>query len=180
MIIYFTDKYTGGREESRRLLKEALTVHTGDAERAKTLIGTLKEGEHGKPYTEGFCCFSISHTGSIWAVLFADHECGLDIQLERKCDIKAISERFFAAQDAAMITSAEDFFRIWTRREALVKALGSTVADTDLPAVSGETAEFGDRRFSIRDICIPGMSDLYAAVCLEGEAPDPVSEIHRL
>ena len=37
MIIYYTDNFTGGREESRRLLEKALAVHTGDEKQAKTL-----------------------------------------------------------------------------------------------------------------------------------------------
>ena len=60
MIIYYTDNFTGGREESRRLLEKALAVHTGDEKQAKKLTGALKKGEHGKPYIEGFSCFSIS------------------------------------------------------------------------------------------------------------------------
>ena len=38
MIIYYNDKFTGGRAESHRLLADALTVHTGDAEKAKKII----------------------------------------------------------------------------------------------------------------------------------------------
>lgn len=194
MIIYYTDRFTGSREESRRLLKEAIAVHTGDEEQAKTLIGALKKGEHGKPYIEGFCCFSISHTGSIWAALFADRECGLDIQLARKCDAKAIAERFFPPEDAAFIASAfdeetpdgsgeraaETFFRIWARREALVKAVGSSVYDPDLPAVLSGKAEVNGKRYSIEDIDFLRRSQLHAAICVEGGASYHVPEVRRL
>lgn len=175
MIIYYTDGFESGREESHRLLEKALAAYTGDEKKAKKLIGSLKKGEHGKPYIEGFCCFSISHTGSIWAVLIADRECGLDIQLGRKSDIKAISERWFAPEDAektaALIEknpseAIDTFFRIWTRREALTKAMGSTVYDPDLPAVSGGEALINGNRYVIRDIRLPGMPELYAAMCI--------------
>lgn len=169
MIIYYTGKFAGGREESRRLLERAIAVHTGDEEQAKTLIGELKKGEYGKPYIEDFCCFSISHTGSIWAALFADRECGLDIQLSRKCDIMGIARRFFAPPDAAKISSDDDFFHLWARREALTKAIGGSVYDTDLPAVSSCSAVKSGKRYTIRDICLPDMPELYAAVCLEGD-----------
>lgn len=176
MIIYYTDRFTGGREESRRLLMEACAAYTGDEEQAKTLIGALKKGEHGKPYIEGFSCFSVSHTGSIWAALFADRECGLDIQLGRKCDIMAISERFFAPQDKTGISSADDFFRVWTRREALVKALGGTVYDPDLPPVSCGGAEIGGIKYTILDSGIPGMPEVYAAICIEDGQGDECPE----
>lgn len=166
MTIYYTDKFTGGREESHRLLRNALAVHTGDKQKAKMLTGALKKGEHGKPYIEGFSSFSISHTGSIWAVLIAEQECGLDIQTGRKCDIKAIAERWFAREDVQTVTSTDEFFCIWTRREALTKALGSTVYDPDLPPVKTGEADIDGNRYFIRDIRIPGMPDIYAAVCI--------------
>ena len=183
MIIYYTDKFTGSREESHRLLGKALAVHTGDEQKAKTMTGALKKGEHGKPFIEGFSCFSISHTGSIWAVLIADRECGLDIQNGRKCNRKAIAERWFAPEDAAKIDetdhadsgNADDvFFRIWTRREALTKALGGTVYDTDLPAVSGEYVMINDNRYIIHDVQLPSMPEIYSAVCIYNT--DSISE----
>jgi phosphopantetheinyl transferase len=168
VIIYFTDKFAGGRNESRSLLKRAIAVHTGDDGQAETLIGALKKGEHGKPYIEGFSCFSISHTGSIWAVLIADPQyenSGLDIQLSRKCNYMAIAERWFAPEDRASISSADEFFRIWTRREALVKALGVTVYDADLKAVSGNHLTVDGKEYTISDISIPEVPGLYAAIC---------------
>lgn len=174
MIIYYTDKYAGSREESHRLLERALAVHTGDEERAKTLIDALKKGEHGKPFIEGSSCFSISHTGSIWAVLVADFECGLDIQHGRKCNMQAIAERWFAPEDTACIASLntdsadayDAFFRIWARREALTKALGGTVYDPDMPPVSGSEVLIEGSRYIIQDIQIPDMPEIYAAVCV--------------
>ena len=169
MIIYYTDNFEGGRAESRRLLERALAVYTGDEKQAKRLIGTLKKGEHGKPYIEGFSCFSISHTGSIWAVLIADRECGLDIQLSRNCDMKAIAERWFAPEDAMAVTpgfAISEFFRIWTRREALTKALGSTVYDPELPPVLTGEADINGDRYIIFDIQLPEIPEIYAAVCI--------------
>ena len=185
MIIYYTDRFPGGSDESRRLLEKALSVHTGNREQAKILIRALKKGEHGKPYIEGFSCFSISHTGNIWAVLVAECECGLDIQLYKKCDIRAISERWFAPEDAALMAAAPDedndemFFRIWTRREALVKTLGGTVYDPCLPAVSSGDLSANGSNYTIRDISFPEMPDLYAAVCFYNTgSPSELNFIH--
>lgn len=182
MIIYYTDKYTGCRDESHRLLAEAVAAHTGDPERADMLTAALKKGEHGKPYIEGFSCFSVSHTGSIWAVLIADCECGLDIQLSRDCNAAAIAERWFAAEDALKVRELSltdrdegirEFFRLWARREALVKALGLTVYEPELPPVSYDGAFAEGRHFAVKDIEFPDINtphtaELYAAVCAEG------------
>lgn len=183
MIIYYTDKFTGGRGESHRLLEKVLSVHTGNEEQAHRLTGAMKRGEHGKPYIDGFSCFSISHTGNIWAVLIADRECGLDIQLGRKCDMSAIAKRWFAPEDAARIAELinkdeadpadtenirDTFFRIWTRREALTKALGGTVYDPDLPAVLTQYVTMNGKRYSLTDTELPDNKQIYAALCVEG------------
>ena len=189
MIIYYTDKYKNGRDESHGLLRKAIAAHTGDEELAKTLTGSLKKGEHGKPYIEGFSCFSISHTGNFWAVLVAEGECGLDIQLGKKCDFRSISERWFASEDAARIaeaaqedadSAADEFFRIWARREALTKAVGGTVYDPALPGVQHGHAEFEGKAYTITDIRLPGNEQLYASVCVEGADTEIVPEFRYL
>jgi len=189
VIIYYTDKYENGRDESHGWLRKAVAVHTGDEELAKTLTGALKKGEHGKPYIEGFSCFSISHTGNFWAVLIAERECGLDIQLGRRGNFRAVAERWFAPGDAARITEAaqhdgdsapDEFFRIWARREALTKAVGSTVYDPALPDVQYGHAKAEGKDYTITDIRLPDNDQLYAAVCVEGTETESVPEYRYL
>ena len=181
MIVYYCDGFAGGRSESRRLLKKAISEYTGDPARAEQLVSTLKTGEQGKPYIEGFEYFSVSHTGSIWAVAVDVRECGLDIQLGKECDINAIARRIYDPKDAERIAriseedpagAKDEFFRIWTRREALTKAMGGSVYDTDLPSVSVDNTVAGLVPYMIADISLPGIEPkggekLYAAVCVE-------------
>ena len=183
MIIYYTEEFAGGHEKSRRLLKRAITEYTADADRAERLIRELRTGEHGKPYIEGFDCFSVSHTGSIWAVLFGEHECGLDIQLGKECDCAAISRRIYPPEDAERIAelvnaSADDgnaydeFFRLWTRREALAKALGGSVYDPGLPSAAVDHPCVNGNAYTVFDIgtsviSVPDGKKLYASVCVE-------------
>lgn len=171
MKVYYTDRFEGGRAESHRLLEEALSEYMGDADKAKVLTRRLKTGEKGKPYIEGFKHFSISHTGRIWAVLIADCECGLDIQLSRKCDALAIAKRIFAPEDVEAVTSSKEFFRLWTRREALVKAMGGSVYETGLPSVIPSGISVNGYDYSLSDIDIPDLPDLYASICLRDESP---------
>lgn len=182
-MIYYTDRFEGGREHSHRLLEKAVAAYVQDAEKAADLMKSMKKGRNGKPYIEDFSCFSISHTGRIWAVLICERECGLDIQLEKKCDISAISRRLFAPEDADMVCGTGSlpddtgrFFSIWVRREALTKALGGSVYDTTLPQVSCDEVITAGRTYLIKEIELPLASDppcekLHAAVCTEsGEA----------
>ena len=184
MIVYYTGNFGGAAGESHRLLKMAITEYTGDKEKAEAMVDGMKTGEHGKPYIDAFCSFSISHSNDVWAVLFSEKNCGLDIQFERKCDILAIARRWFAGEDAEEVAcaKAEDagmakdvFFRIWTRREALVKALGAAVYDSGLPPVSGDSIKVGDYAYALRDVAIPGIPGLHAAVCTEGNEDVSIS-----
>lgn len=179
MIIYYSLSFGGGRGESHELLRRAVSEYLQDDERAGALTDSLRTGRKGKPYIDGFSEFSISHSGNAWAVLFSDKKCGLDIQFERKCDIIAIARRAFDPADAELIYSLYKgspeearrlFFRIWTRREALTKALGESVFDSDIPSVAADSVSMGGSDYLIRDIVIPAAPELYASVCTEGSS----------
>ena len=194
MIIYYTDKYTGGRDESHSLLEEALSVYTGDRDSAGTLTSAMKKGEHGKPFIEGFSCFSISHTGRLWAVLFDECECGLDIQLSRSCNTMAIAHRVFADEDVQWLKTLssrdeekarKEFFRIWTRREALVKALGGSVADSDLPSVLNGKVNMNGCDYFLADLDFPKLKEsdpdeLRCAICIRGSHKVYLPAFHYL
>ena len=85
-------------------------------------------GEHGKPFLTNHpeCCFSISHSGELIALVCADEPVGIDVQeieLEKKHPL-----RFLHQNERHSILMAEDkaaeFCRIWTMNEAFVKLTG--------------------------------------------------------
>jgi hypothetical protein len=200
MVIYYTHSYSNKRGESHRLLQCAIACYLKEngyseddaAAESKTLTASLcTEGEYGKPVIPGFAPFSISHSNNTWAVLIAESDdgaqrCGLDVQYRRKTEAVSVAKRFYAAEDAEMVCAAvtagadaaEDvFFCLWTRREALVKAAGESVAATDFPAVNGDAAVFRDTEYIIADVRIPG-AGLYAAACCDGtQMPVRTSEL---
>ena len=186
MTIYYTHSLNVLKQSSHELLEIAIGDYLKDKEKASELVSNLKERKtdsgSGKPYIEGFSPFSISHSGNSWAVLISDRECGLDIQYERSCDYLSISRRFFAKEDAALVSGAcssdedaaaparSEFFRIWTRREAFVKAIGSSVVREDYPAVgTGPSVRYEDMPYYIGNIRMPEADALHAAICLEAE-----------
>lgn len=186
MIIYYNTEFSGGRPESRRLLEKAFAKQLGDPALAGDLIKRIKTGKEGKPYIDGFSFFSVSHTGSIWAVLIDERECGLDIQLERDCNMQAIADRVYAAEDREILRQAmsepqsgravDIFFQIWTRREALAKALGDSAIKSDLPPVLGEQRGRVIADIPAEEIIFAGADrpekKLYAAVCNESMGAD--------
>jgi 4'-phosphopantetheinyl transferase len=94
-------------------------------------------GKHGKPAVAGACNrenirFSIAHSAGVALMAFArSHDIGIDIERIRPVpEMDGVVERFFSAGEKAHIRGLplherrEAFFRVWTRKEAFVKATG--------------------------------------------------------
>ena len=164
--------------------QDSLTGQKAHEEASRLVSSIRMTGEYGKPYIPGFAPFSISHSENTWAVLIAaDAEgagqvrnystgtCGLDVQYSRKADEESVAKRFFAPEDAEYIAGlpaserTDAFFRLWARREAIVKAEGSSAADSEVPSVRDDTAEYRGVLYRLKDIGIPDCS-AYAAICL--------------
>ena len=84
---------------------------------------------NGKPFIAGGFHFNLTHSGSRAALaICATHEVGIDIETPRQIDL-TIAERFFSPSEYAAILAETDpqsaFFRCWSRKEAVLKALGS-------------------------------------------------------
>lgn len=180
MTIYYSYDYKSKKGESHKLLEKAIALHIGDEQKAVELVGSMHScTELGKPTIDGFDDFSISHNGNCWAVLIAGSACGLDVQYTRRgLDPSRIAKRYYAAEEQKSVADNKEdnyeFFRIWARREALVKSVGTTIVNSNLPCVLGSRVEFEDRVWAIRDLELPPNENateerLAAAVCIEAD-----------
>jgi 4'-phosphopantetheinyl transferase len=90
--------------------------------------------ENGKPHLAGSrVAFNVSHSGE-WIVIACgrDRVIGVDIeQIRPEMDVRSIAARCYATDELAVLDQAEDphgmFFHLWARREAYIKARGSTL-----------------------------------------------------
>jgi 4'-phosphopantetheinyl transferase len=89
-------------------------------------------GAHGKPAlsaARSAPCFNLSHSGGLAALAVAGCDVGIDIEEVRPVD-GAVAERFFSARENAALRGLrgadwrDAFYRCWTRKEAVAKALG--------------------------------------------------------
>ena len=88
--------------------------------------GMLQEwqyNEHGKPFLPDGPFFSISHCKEGIAVVVDEQPVGIDIEHIRHLD-PGLIERTMSARERELIHDARDFTRLWTRKEAVVKAQG--------------------------------------------------------
>lgn len=84
---------------------------------------------YGKPYfiNAKELHFSISHSGDYAMVVMSDKEIGCDIQQIKDVNLR-IADRFFTADEREYVKNTDDFFRIWTLKESLIKAVGKGLA----------------------------------------------------
>lgn len=121
----------------RGVVRERVAAATGVPAAAVEILTSDK----GKPYVKGFqdvFQFSISHDNEYLAVLWhsGPEPVGVDIQkVDEGFDYSVLAGRYFSGQEQRQIHSVWDFFKYWTRKEALLKALGSGLVD-DMKAVA--------------------------------------------
>lgn len=146
-----------------------------------SLLGTapgdivFTTGEHGKPMVGG-AFFNISHSCD-WTLvaISVSGEVGIDVQeMREETPIERIAARFFTEKENRALLEQtnhrerrELFFRIWTRKEAYVKALGSGLfrerAQMDIPLISDTFKIQAESPWRI--LSFKPSNDYWAALC---------------
>lgn len=122
---------SGQHEYAHRLLRECLKPH-GISYTENTPIAKSK---HGKPFLAEYphIHYNVTHSDGITACISASKECGIDAERVRDYRPNVI-KRAFSESEKALIEKAPEeeknllFFRLWTLKEAYVKALGIGVS----------------------------------------------------
>ena len=121
----------------RAALRVLLCRRLGCANRVLTFVAA----EHGKPFAlvqgaRAAVSFSVSHSGAHGLIAVGGGGCvGVDVE-ERtgRHDVDGVLRTAFAAEEQAELAAASGpqklqlFFRLWTMKEALIKALGTGLA----------------------------------------------------
>lgn len=171
MIIYYTNQFGNKKGESHRWLAKAISMHTGQD--ATELVNNMHIGELGKPSIDGIDEFSISHSNNMWAVLFDTFPCGLDIQHHKAVDYMKLANRWYNDEEKKYLgtLSGEElvtgFYKCWTRREALVKSVGGSIVDSNLPSTIGDCIEYMGQKWKFQDFTITGADNMSIAFCVK-------------
>lgn len=91
----------------------------------------LAFGGHGKPCLPDFpgIQFNLSHARGIAACIVSDRECGIDCEPVRECR-PGVMRRAFSGNEQQLVENLSPehrdllFFRLWTLKEAYIKAIG--------------------------------------------------------
>src|SRR5439155_24044853 len=96
---------------------------------------------HGKPgLADSDLRFNISHSGTLAVIALARVEVGVDVQLPRPRRSDAIARRFYTPGEIERLFAnadperrADAFFRLWTCKEAFLKATGEGLSRSMRP-----------------------------------------------
>lgn len=87
--------------------------------------GALCYNEHGKPFLEHGPFFSVSHSRRYSVLAVSENEIGIDIEMHECPSEKLINRCFTEEEQSFAKMSTENFLRIWTAKEAVLKFLGT-------------------------------------------------------
>ena len=122
----------------------------------------------GKPYLENYphIHFSLSHSGS-WAVCaVGDAPLGVDVEQPR-CTME-IAKRFFRPDELPETEDKDHLLRLWTAKEAFVKALGRglTVSPDSFRVILSQNEAVLEQNFSKFSYYLQEFSLGESRVCL--------------
>lgn len=119
--------YVSGRGMLRVLIGECLDLFPGEIE--------IAEERFGKPYLKGHretFQFNISNSGQYVAIAIhpGSQQVGVDLEhIDRQFEYWEIAAHYFTTEECDGVYSHQDFYRIWTKKEALLKATGVGLVD---------------------------------------------------
>lgn len=113
--------YISGRAGLRRIASGYCMVPAAEL--------VLAVAPNGKPhFSNAAIRFNLSHSGPTVVAAFCRSAVGIDIETRGRCkDFIGIANRFFHPAEAAAVSQSQDeeqFLRLWTGKEAMLKLSG--------------------------------------------------------
>lgn len=113
----------------RHVLAEKLAITKSSINFTRAESGRLTLG-NANPWQ-----FSLSHAAGHIAVVLAPANCGVDIEVPRRIAFERIAQRYFSStendwlQHTNTTARVQEFFKLWTLKEAAAKALHQGLAN---------------------------------------------------
>ncbi|MFF0091750.1 4'-phosphopantetheinyl transferase family protein [Streptomyces canus] len=186
-------RYAAAHAAVRRVLSGYLGVPPREVVLGRRPCPRCAHPEHGRPridWPPTDLDFNLSRSGPHWLLaVVVGHQVGVDLEDDRSLDVEGASRFVMSASELTHILSAPGgparthaFFRCWTRKEAVVKAIGVGII-TDLSAVDVQPAAdgpvlvahaepTGPDTWVVQDL--PVTDGVFAALAREAGATGPV------
>lgn len=154
------DRFLHSADTSRMVLGRGIArAALGALMRVRPAAVEFAANAHGKPEARGGPAFNVSHSGDVVLVaIAAAGRVGVDVEHARELrDMESLARSTFRAEETAAVLGAPEgdrrsaFYRVWTRKEAILKALG--VGLTALDSIEVSASAEGP---PLRSIALPG------------------------
>ena len=140
----------------------------------------IRTGESGKPSVDGVE-FSLSHTGSVVLIGLGDLPLGVDVEkVPEERAVQQVGSSFHPREAAELLGLPADerpgaFARVWVRKEALLKAIGTGLSRGISRDYVGTGTVPGTPVSGLRihDVALPGLPGHRAALCTTAAAAVP-------
>ncbi len=129
-MIYTCYIYDGLKDESLKERAIEAYLQQNNIDLGKYEIRT-EEG--GRPYIASPIkapSFNVSDSGSLWMMIIGEERCSIDVeQLRPNYDYSKLVAKHFSGNEKAFVDKygADGFYRLWVRREAMQKFIGTGV-----------------------------------------------------
>ena len=137
----------------------------------------LEINEHGKPSVRsGDISFNLSHCDEYYALLLCDQDfCGIDIQqVKSRMKYEEAFKSIFTDREMAILNQIDleaEFFRMWSVKEAYIKAMGSSLwfgRDYDFSPI---LPDYNDRWISVNNLFLYS-TEIFPEVYLSAVLPE--------
>ena len=132
-------------------------------------VGTWELSDTGKPVSADKF-FSLSHCNGAVTIALSDKNVGVDIERVKNID-KRLIDYVASEEERDKILTDEDFFKVWTAKESLVKALGTGLTEkpNKIPAFPLNGVKFyRNKTFYSKTIAV---KDFIISVTVENSYP---------
>ena len=158
------EAWTGAHVLLREVLGRATLTPAADVR--------IRVGEFGKPSVDGVE-FSLSHTGSVVLIGLGELPLGVDVEkIPEERTVDQVGPSFHPREAEELLGLPADdrpeaFARVWVRKEALLKAIGTGLSRGISRDYVGTGTIPGTPVAGLRihDVALPGMSEHRAALC---------------
>jgi 4'-phosphopantetheinyl transferase len=119
--------YKNIADQKSRLVARLMLLHTLKEAGKEEYVFAWQKDSNKKPFIRQWDFFNISHAGDMVVLVYAKQPVGIDIEKEIQLNYTEVMRNFHPQEQQCIIMSTNPlnaFYRLWVKKEALLKALG--------------------------------------------------------
>lgn len=153
-------RYRYAADQKARLLSRLMLRESIDETGDDACLNDWKRDVHNKPVIAKWKAFNIAHASNLVVFAYTTGELiGIDIEnKKRDLEYREIMTHFHEEEQAFIASSSDpidSFYKIWTKKEAVLKAVGVGIVNglNDFSCVR-DFVDYAERSWSLKEVAI--------------------------